>query len=227
MKLILFDLDGTILSTQGAGMKAMNVVGERLWGQAFHFREMTTAGSLDPHLFAAAAKRAGVEPSEDNHRTFRQAYHRQLHHDLASDPTVCVLPGVLALLDEVHRHPRMTLGMLTGNYAETAAVKLRSAAIDPRMFVVAAFGDDASDRPAMVPVALDRHERLLGRRPSPGDVILIGDTPRDVQAAHAHGCLALAVATGPYTVEQLGQTGAEAVVRDLSDPAPLWKLAGL
>lgn len=224
MKLILFDLDGTILSTQGAGMRAMGIAGEKLFGPSFHFRELNAAGSLDSHLFAAAARRAGIAADDSNHHVFRRAYRDQLQKELAGDQSIRIMPGVVDLIHQVHRHPDLALGMLTGNYAETAALKLRCAGIDPRMFLVCAFGDEAPDRPAMVPVAMQRHEQIFGRRPQPHHVVIIGDTPRDVHAAHAHGCRCLAVATGPYSREDLQKTGADTVVDSLIDQCPFWKL---
>ena len=87
--------------------------------------------------------------------------------------------------------------------------------------LITAFGDEAPTRPDLVGLALRRYEELMRHPAQPRCVVVIGDTPRDVECAHAHGCVAFAVATGDFTVEQLRATGAEHVVPDLFDPAPL------
>ena len=226
-KLALFDLDGTLLSTQGVGMRAMALAGSRLWGKNFHFEGVMSAGALDPLLFEVAAERCGIECTPQNQRTFRDAYYEalgaQLTEGLASG-SVRVLPGVLDLLQRVHGHPRVTLGLLTGNYRLTGPLKLQAVGIDPQMFLVTAYGDEGAVREDLVPVALQRFTAMRGRQVQPRDVVVIGDTPRDIQAAAAHGCLSLAVATGPYSVKQLQEAGATVAVADLRDPAPLWDL---
>lgn len=226
-KLALFDLDGTLISTQGVGMRAMAAAGAGLWGEKFHFEGVVSAGGLDPLLFRVAAERCGVKCSSQNEDLFRNAYCKALTEQLAGtlkDGSIRVLPGVHDMLQQVHAHPQVTLGLLTGNYRLTGPVKLRAAAIDPAMFVVTAFGDEAPVREDLVPVAIKRFTAMHGRQPHPRDVVVIGDTPRDVQAAAAHGCLSLAVATGPYTVKQLKEAGATIAVADLADASPLWEL---
>ena len=226
-KLALFDLDGTLLSTQGVGMKAMAVAGAQLWGERFHFEGVMSAGAIDPYLFATAAARCGIECNDHNQSKFRESYHRVLQEQMLQcvmDGTVRILPGVLDLLAAVDAHAKVTLGLLTGNYRLTGPVKLRAAGIDPDIFTVCAFGDDGETREDLVPVAMHRFMTLHGFEARPRDVVVIGDTPRDVQCAAAHGCLSLGVATGPYTVEQLKQAGATVALENLIDPAPLWEL---
>ncbi|MBI1370393.1 MAG: HAD hydrolase-like protein [Planctomycetes bacterium] len=224
-KLVLFDLDGTMLSTQGAGMRAMARAGAGLFGDGFHFDGIVSAGGLDPLLFAAAAGRCGVELNDANHASFAEAYHRLLAEELAAG--VRILPGVIELLDEMHRHAGITLGILTGNYARTTPVKLRAAGIDPDIFAVGAFGDDANTRPGMVPVALARYEKLHARPVLPNDVMLIGDTPKDIDAAKSNNCLAVGVATGPYSTAELLDAGADLALPDLADPTAIWELLGM
>lgn len=226
-KLVLFDLDGTLLSTQGAGMRAMARAGASLFGEGFHFEGIVAAGGLDPLLFAAAAGRCGVDCNDDNHARFADTYYQVLEEELtlaARDGGVRVMPGVVELLASLGAHAEVTLGLLTGNYGRTAALKLQAGGIDPSMFVVTSFGDEAPDRPAMVPVALERYRALHGREAVACDVVLVGDTPKDIAAAKAHGCAAMAVATGPFSVQQLLDAGADAAVEDLSDPVALWEL---
>jgi phosphoglycolate phosphatase-like HAD superfamily hydrolase len=145
-KLALFDLDGTLISTQGVGMRAMAAAGNGLWGEKFHFEDVVSAGALDPLLFRVAAERCGIECTPQNEERFRNAYCKALTEQLKgclANGSVRVLPGVVELLQQVHFHPHVTLGLLTGNYRLTGPVKLRAAELDPAMFVVTAFGDEA------------------------------------------------------------------------------------
>jgi phosphoglycolate phosphatase len=224
-KLLLFDIDGTLLSTQGAGMRAMRRAGIMVFGESFTFEGIEPAGGLDPMLVVAAAERCGIELADHHHSAFRETYCRILPEELAaSGPRIRVMPGVIPLLEQLRNDPRVTLGVLTGNYGATAELKLRAGGIDPEAFVVRAFGDDGRDRPALVSVAMHRYEQLRGHRVPHRNIIVIGDTPRDVHAAAANGCPCLAVATGPYTVEQLTQAGADAVAQDLADPRILFQM---
>jgi phosphoglycolate phosphatase len=224
--LLLFDLDGTLLTTGGAGMRAMRQAVERLYGRQFNWDGIETAGRLDPLIFADAAQRNGFDDAAQRHDLFHDAYAQGLAGELADENCdVRVMPGVHGLLDML-RHRAATesdvlLGMLTGNYADTAALKLAAADIDPQWFTLTAFGDEGPNRPALVRLAMDRYEQRFSAAVDPRRVIVIGDTPHDVSCAHAHGCVAFAVATGRHSVEQLDAAGADHVVADLSDPQPL------
>lgn len=227
MKLLLFDIDGTLISTQGAGMRAMQRAGAELFGETFSFEGVTAAGGLDPLILVAAAERCGVALADHHHATFMQAYCRLLPDELAaSGAQVRVMPGVVDLLNTLRDDHRVTLGVLTGNYGVTARLKLCAAGIDPNVFVIHAFGDEAPDRPSLVPLAMRRFEALHGRAIAPRDVVVIGDTPRDVHAAATHGCQSVAVATGPYGLAALRATGADMVLADLSDAAALREMIG-
>ncbi len=117
----------------------------------------------------------------------------------------------------------LTLGVLTGNYPETGRLKLEAAGLDTAWFPVAAWGSDAASRRDLPPLAMRRHETLTGRRLEPGHVVVIGDTPHDVDCARASGCRSLAVATGPYRADDLVASGADLVVEDLSGTESLVK----
>jgi phosphoglycolate phosphatase-like HAD superfamily hydrolase len=226
MKLLLFDLDGTLLLTGGAGVGSMHVVGARMFGDHFTLDGVTVAGGLDPLIYADAATLAGVDDAHLHHDIFRDSYVAELEQALNSDRfEVHVLPGVMELLNELRQSPQVTLGLLTGNYAVSAPVKLRAVGIDPDWFTITAFGDEAPDRPAMVKLAMERFARKNGANDtSPSDVIVIGDTPRDVDCAKANGCRVLAVATGRYGMDELREAGADVVVPDLKDSTALWQM---
>ena len=225
MKLLLFDIDGTILLTDGAGGRAMLQAARRMFGPEFSFDGISFAGRLDPDIILEACGRQGARLTDTEHRAFRRAYAETLETELALPTTNSrVLPGVKDLLEQLRHRTDVTLGMLTGNYAHTGPIKLQSVGIDPAWFTVRAFGDEAEDRPALVRVALARYAATQGGAIATRDVIVIGDTPLDVECAHVNGCQCLAVATGSFSEHDLRAAGAERVARDLSDPAPLLRM---
>jgi len=220
--LLLFDIDGTFLTTGGAGMRAMRIVAERLFGASFSWEGVVPAGHLDPLIFAEAAARNGLNHDPAVQIVFRDQYLAQLKYEFdANRDAIVTMPGVHEILAELREQEDVMLGLLTGNYTKAVPIKLGAISIDPAMFKITAFGDEAATRADMVALAIKRYEKHQGEAIDPKQVIIIGDTPRDVQCAHAHGCLCLAVATGRYSVDQLKDAGADQVVSDLCDSSPL------
>ena len=225
--LLLFDIDGTLLKTAGAGMRAMNRVARELFGDTFHWEGISAGGRLDPHIFADALQLNGLPDHLDHHETFHRRYIPALAAELdAVADRVEILPGMHELIASMRRRSDVVVGMVTGNYAAAAPLKLRAAGYDPTWFQVGAFGDEADDRPGLVALAIRRYHERFGSAVEPDDVIVIGDTPHDVDCALVNGCRVLAVATGSATHRQLEEAGATVVVDDLSDPAPLLQMIG-
>ena len=224
MKLLLFDLDGTIMLSGGAGLAAMQAAGAALFGAHFSTEGVDVAGALDPDLFAAAARASGIPDDDDTHQRFKAAYLAELGQELERRRAqVRVMPGFPALLEELSAAADTIVGLLTGNYADAAWAKLRAAEIPAAHFEVTAFGDEAPTRPGLVALAVERCARSHQSVPAER-VIVVGDTPRDVACAKENGCQVLAVATGRFDRGELMAAGAEHVVEDLSDPSPLWAL---
>lgn len=224
-KLVLFDLDGTILSTMGAGLRAMQRAGRLLFGDLFDLDGVCAGGMIDPHLFRMAFSASGHEPSGDLAAAFVETYASELSDELErTNDDVSILPGMTELLDAVHVAEHTALGLLTGNYTRTGPIKLAAAGLDAERFEVRVYGDDGPDRPSLVPVGMARYAERRGETIESRDVIVVGDTPKDVECAHAHGALCLAVATGPYDLDALTTAGADMVLADLSDPGPLWAM---
>lgn len=221
MKLVLFDLDGTLLLTHGAGVRAMTRAGTELLGPTFSLEAITISGGLDPSIFEQAAAARGAAATPDEHEAFRDAYRRHLEAELTRGRPAEALPGIPDLLGRLRQDDGVILGLLTGNYAHTGPVKLRAAGIDPDVFEVSVWGDEAPERRALVGLAIGR---CAGPAPAPGDVIVVGDTPRDIDCAKANGCVAFAVATGAYDADRLRHAGADHVVEHLGDPSPLLRL---
>ncbi len=227
--LLLFDIDGTLLRTHGAGMRAMDVVARRLFGPGFHWEGIQVSGHLDPLIFAEAAAINGLDDVDTHHEAFRDQYILQLQEELqANRDRVRAERGVHAILDTLRQRADqqgdVVLGLLTGNYRQAGPIKLKAVGIDPGWFEVTAFGDEAPSRADLVPVAMQRYETLKGQPIAPHRVVVIGDTPRDVACAAAHGCVSFGVATGRFRVDDLHQAGAHTAVENLDDPTPLFAL---
>jgi phosphoglycolate phosphatase len=166
-----------------------------------------------------------VDDPHLHHDRFRDTYLRELRANLDLEPhKVRLLPGIQTLLGELRSRSDVTLGLVTGNYTAAIPIKFKAVGLDPAWFPIHAFGDEAPDRPAMVRLAVDRYHEKHNHQIGNHDVIIIGDTPNDIHCAHANGCLCLAVATGLYTMDDLRQAGADAVVPDLADPQPLYEM---
>ncbi len=231
--LLLFDIDGTLLDTRGAGRRAMERVASRLFGDDFSFDHVSFGGNLDPLIFREAAEAHGLGDVDAAHAAFAEAYVGELGAELREgNGDVEALPGVHAALQALDGHAErgaVTLGCLTGNYTAAAPLKLRHVGIDPGRFTVTAFGDEAPTRPGLVEVALTkwtahREARGVSEAVNPRDVVVIGDTPRDVDCAKRHGCVSYAVCTGASEAAALRDAGADVVVDNLTDLSPLWQL---
>ncbi len=223
--LLLFDIDGTLLKTSGAGMRAMNWSIRQVFGQTFSLDGIQVSGHLDPLIFAEVVAMNELEDGHAKHDQFREQYLAKLEEELAvSRHDVYALDGIHDTLAHLRRREDVVLGMLTGNYTQAVPIKLKAVGIDRWWFKVTAFGDEGPSRADLVAVAMEKYAAFTGHPAKRERVIVIGDTPRDVACAHAHGCIAFAVATGRFSVEQLQEAGADVTVADLSDPSPLFEL---
>jgi len=221
VKLLLFDIDGTLLIGHGAGARAMTRAGKAICGEAFSLDGVVISGGLDPLIFAEAARNMGIAEPAALHDHFRERYLQELQAELvqaARKPEA--LPGVSVLLDALTGRDDLVLGLLTGNYGRAVPIKLSAVGLRHERFALGAFGDDAESRRGLVPVARGRAPRAT----PPADTIIIGDTPRDVDCALANGCVCVAVATGIHDAGELKQAGAHRVLDDLRDPGPLLAL---
>ena len=219
-KLILFDIDGTLLLTAGAGRRAIvAALGDEV-GDPRAFEGIRFDGKTDPQIVAEILEAAGqVEPRESERvRRLCRRYIGLLALELERPETrTTVMPGVEPLLDHLDARADVVLGLLTGNLAEGAELKLRSGGIDPSRFRVGAYGSDAAHRPELPSIAARRAEPLFGHVPSGADVVIIGDTPADIHCGQGISARALGVATGSYSVSDLAACGPHAVFEDLSD----------
>ncbi len=220
MKAVLFDLDGTLLWTDGAGRRAIHrsirdVLGIEHPAAGFRFD-----GRTDPEIVRLLAAAAGKPYGEDTVAEVLRHYVAVLDEELRRPGHVTkVYPGVRELLEALERRDDCLLGLLTGNVIEGARLKLRSAGLDIERFRIGAFGSDHADRPALPAIARRRAEAMLGTAVPGKDVVIVGDTPADVTCGRDIGARAVGVATGSYTVADLLAAGADAAFADFSDTA--------
>jgi phosphoglycolate phosphatase len=217
--LVLFDIDGTLIRTSGAGVRGMSDAFERLHGWRGALDGVPVSGRTDRAILSEIFSRWETALTEEHVAPLRESYLRCLEQELKTAPahSLEVLPGVHAALDALDDHPDFELGLLTGNFEDGAAIKLGHFDLW-RRFRFGAFGDVHVNRRDLVPVALE-NARAAGI--AARDVVVIGDTPLDVDCAHAHGARAIAVATGEYSREALAATGAELVVDTLEALNPI------
>lgn len=216
--LVLFDIDGTLVLTGRAGMRAMNRACEETVGHANALSGVAVAGRTDWIILHDVMANHGLSLDDVRLDELRRLYVGHLAEEiiLPGEGVKDVMPGIRELLDRLHGQPDVALGLLTGNFEGGARIKLEHFDLW-KYFPVGAFGGDSPDRNALVPVALRRaRERRIADLP-PQRVVVVGDTPHDVACAHAVGAVAVAVATGGYTVEQLRETHADYVFSDLRD----------
>ncbi|MEO6221950.1 MAG: HAD hydrolase-like protein [Vicinamibacterales bacterium] len=216
--LVLFDIDGTLISSGRAGMRGMNRSFERLFGVSGALDQVSLAGRTDRAIVTEALTRSGFPADDETILRVRDAYLEDLSSALAGGAASSgagVLPGVSALLDELAAEGVVT-GLLTGNFAGGAAIKLGHYRLWDR-FAFGAFGDHHADRRHLVEIAVAAAAEAGHGRFEPRRVVVIGDTPLDVDCAHAYGARAIAVATGPYSHETLAETGPAVTVQTLAE----------
>jgi phosphoglycolate phosphatase-like HAD superfamily hydrolase len=219
IRLVLFDIDGTLLWSDGAGRRAINRALADIFGETGP-AEHRFDGKTDPQIVREMMRIAGRDDSDIDQRMppLFTRYVACLEEELR-DPAhqAKSLPGVPELLDSLSRRPEVALGLLTGNLIEGARAKLRAVGIDPEMFIVGAFGSDHEHRPELPGIAQRRAKETLGLEIPGRLVVVIGDTPADVQCGRGIGARAIGVATGRYSPEELREHGAAAVFTDLTD----------
>lgn len=219
VKLVLFDIDGTLLWTDGAGRRSMESALKEIFGRhgdpTYRYD-----GKTDRQIAREQMRWAGVDDAEINARMDElfAAYLMRLETELIRDAAVSRLcAGIPVLLDQLESRTSAVLGLLTGNMEHGARHKLHAVGVDFNRFRVNAFGSDHEDRPALPAVAQRRAEALLGTT-MPGDqMVIIGDTPADIECGRALGVRAIAVATGRYTVDELAAHRPYAVFATLED----------
>jgi phosphoglycolate phosphatase len=218
MKVVLFDIDGTLLLSDGAGRRAMEKVLLETFGDVGP-ASYRYGGKTDKLIVRETMRLVGIPDNaiEAAMEHVIAAYLRNLREELTGTANAArVLPGVYALLDAVERHSDLVLGLLTGNVMEGAGVKLRAVQLNPERFKVGAFGSDHEERPMLPPIALQRASALLGHELSGDRLIIIGDTEHDMTCGLGVGAGAIGVATGGVPRHELESHAPAAVFDDFS-----------
>jgi phosphoglycolate phosphatase len=219
VRLVLFDIDGTLIHTGGAGVKAFARVFATEFGAVDGFEQLKFAGRTDVSLVREFLTIHNVDPSPENFSRFFERYVFWLDHILSTSK-IQVLPGVnefIAGLQALSKPP--LLGLLTGNIRLGAELKLRHAGLWNH-FQTGAFADDHEERDQIAAIARRRGARVIKRRLSGDEVLVIGDTPLDIRCARAIRSKILAVATGGHTLAELNRHQPDWAVSDLGRLAP-------
>jgi phosphoglycolate phosphatase len=217
-KLILFDIDGTLVLTGGAGRRALSRAFEDLFALPDCLNGVPMSGRTDAWIIGEVAARHGLPMPPCAIDQLRTAYVSHLQTEIQEPgPSLKgVMPGILPLLQIISGRNDGYLALLTGNFEQGARIKLEYFDLW-RYFPCGGFGDDAPDRNSLLGKAIARVAECGGPAVEPKDVVIVGDTPLDVAVAVAGGARSVAVATGGYDVDTLWASGADAVFEDLSD----------
>jgi len=216
----LFDIDGTLLVTGGAGGAAWQRGFEELYGVEADVAEHTDAGMTDPEIVRIVFREVlGREGSAEERAKAIGAYLKHLPDTVAESDGYRTMPGIEELLERLIDGGAL-LGLVTGNVEAAAHVKLARAGLN-RFFSYGGYGSDSPDRTEVTKAALQRGEMVSGGTLGGGACIAVGDTPRDVAAGHGAGIEVVGVATGSYTVEQLRDAGADWALSTLERDFPL------
>lgn len=223
LTVVLFDIDGTLLWSDGAGRRAIHAALTEVFGGTGP-AEHRFDGKTDRQIVRELMTLAGHDRAVIDARMARtlERYVSELHVALRHpDHPPQRLPGVAELLDALDARDDVVLGLLTGNVAPGADAKLRAVAIDPARFRVTAFGSDHEDRPELPAIAMRRAHELLGHELAGERFVVIGDTPADMTCGRGIGARAIGVATGRYGVDELLSHGADAAFPNLTDTAAI------
>jgi phosphoglycolate phosphatase-like HAD superfamily hydrolase len=217
---ILFDIDGTLIDTGGAGAASWRLAFDELYGIAADIGEFTDAGMTDPEVgrktFEAVLRRA-PERKEFTKLMERRLYF--LHQTVEESDGYRVLAGVEDLLPELIDGGYL-VGLVTGNTEAAAHVKLHRAKLN-RFFSFGGYGSDSTERPEVTRIALKRAELVFGAEIEPEQAIAVGDTPLDVTGAHAAGIECVGVGSHKFTADELQEAGADYAIASLEEGLPL------
>jgi phosphoglycolate phosphatase-like HAD superfamily hydrolase len=219
IKAVLFDIDGTLLVTGGAGAVAWQRAFFELYEVEANIEEHTHAGMTDPEIAAIVFREViGREGSAEERAEAIAAYLSHLQAAVDESPEYRIMPGIEELL------PRLVdagilLGLVTGNIEAAAHIKLARGDLN-RFFAFGGYGSDSRDRTELTKKALERGEQVSGHPLDRAETIAVGDTPRDVRAGHGAGIRVVGVATGSYTVQELEDAGADWALENVKGGFP-------
>lgn len=221
--LLLWDIDGTLIVSQGAGVRAMERGFRQRFGLPCDLGKVDWAGRTDSWITGEVLRANGIPVTPENVQAYLEAYLTALPEELAAGTQGQVLPGVIELLEAVHHRPGVAQGLLTGNLRRGAEFKLTHYKVW-HYFEFGAFADDSPRRNDLGPHALRRARERHALDFVPERTFIIGDTPHDVECGRVIGARTIAVATGHYSVAQLQACQPTAVFENLTDTAAFLRL---
>ncbi len=213
MRLILFDIDGTLIDSGGAGVRSLDLAFKKVFSVLNAFQGISMAGKTDTQIIKEGLMKHGMS-ADGNVESIIKVYLKHLREEINNDKKH-VKPGIFELLENLRQKRESGLGLLTGNLEQGARIKLDPFGLN-KYFSSGAFGSDDEDRNNLLPIAVNRFEELFRTKIEIDSCIIVGDTPRDVECAHIHGAMCIGVATGPYSSEDLTEAGADYVCEDLA-----------
>jgi phosphoglycolate phosphatase len=220
--LLLWDIDGTLVASGGAGMRALRTALSRTFAIDGSLDDIDFGGRTDRWIMRRIFGKFDLPATEDNFARFLDGYLAELPTELAN-PHARVLPGVRQLLSAAAARPDITQGLLTGNVERGARTKLSHHVLWEH-FPFGAFADDSEFRNDLGPHALRRAHAHTGVQFSPTRTWIIGDTPHDIACARVIGARVIAVATGGHTIDELAAHTPDALLPDLGDANAFWKV---
>lgn len=216
-KLVLFDIDGTLLRSNGASREAKAQAMQIVFGTDAGIRHHPFGGKTDWQILREVLEPQGINSEQIGREMPR--YEEVFAEKLAAimhEYQTFALPGALDVVTHLKQRPDILIGLITGNTSQTAPVKLRAAGFDPSIFVVGAFGNESDDRNLLAQHAYQRAQQSAGHAIAPSDVIIVGDTVLDVWCARAIGAIAVTVFTGFEERETLIAAQPDFLLEDLS-----------
>jgi phosphoglycolate phosphatase len=224
-RVLLFDVDGTLLLAGGGGRRAMELAFDDVYGRPDALAGLDFRGLTDPVILRTGMARVRSRSNDDSLPALIDAYLMHLRRTVAHADAFQVLPGVRELLEQLRAYRHAATGLGTGNIEAGARIKLARAGLN-HYFAFGGFGSDHADRAEVLRTGAARGAARLGTDLTACTVVVVGDTPRDVAAARAIGAQSVAVSTGGYAAEILATAGAETVLSSLADPRALTALVG-
>jgi phosphoglycolate phosphatase len=214
-RLLLFDIDGTLIHSGGAGIEALKRALKERFGMIDDFDDIEIAGMTDSGIVTSILKKHKIPATAENVAAFLDNYVHFLSLELPRRKGK-LLPGVLELLEKLKKRKHVVLGLLTGNVSRGAQLKLGHYGVW-HFFEFGAFADDHHDRNELGAFACARAKEKHGREFSAGEIDVIGDTPRDIVCGKALGARTIAVATGNWSREKLARHAPDILIDDLSE----------
>ncbi len=219
MKLVLFDVDGTLLTASGAGRRALERALHEVYGTAGPIHAYDFRGGTDPQIVWDLLRLAGVEDAviREREALLYERYTACLEAEVGDGRGVSLYPGVRDLVEGLAGRDDAVVGLLTGNIEAGARIKVQPTGLWPR-FRLGAYGSDHADRARLPVIAARRAAALVQRAFGGAETVIIGDTPRDIRCARAFGATAIAVATGWHSPADLATHAPDHLFADFSDP---------